>query len=104
MRSHSLTDIGRSATPAYPGAIAVHKLDEGDELEWRRWKPALGNSVLVDIPDKGLWPGKVSWMCSGYDTQLRWRSSRSLTKKSSFKVGPSLAVITSLPSASTAKT
>jgi len=53
---------GRSLpSNSYPGATASYHLDAGEELEWRRWKPSIGHLVIVDIPEKGKWPGKVSF-------------------------------------------
>lgn len=44
----------------YPGVVAAYGLNEEEEHEWRRWTPKAGDVVLVDLPDEGKWPGKVS--------------------------------------------
>jgi hypothetical protein len=43
----------------YPGPVAVFQLNDDDEAEWKRWKPQVGNLVIIDLPDLGKWPGKV---------------------------------------------
>ena len=49
----------------YSGAVSTHELNEEEEREWKKWKPNVGDVVLVDLPDEGIWPGKV---CRNLDT------------------------------------
>jgi hypothetical protein len=52
---------GRPLPPKlHPGAPAKHKLAAGEETEWRKWTPKLGDAVLVELADGQCWPGKVS--------------------------------------------
>ena len=63
--SHALVpgrrDSGSRPLPPkpYPGAVAVHELCEDEEREWRHWTPKIGDVVLVELPEDGIWPGKV---------------------------------------------
>lgn len=43
----------------HPGAIVVHGLNAEEESEWRRWTPKVGDAVLVELPEDGMWPGKI---------------------------------------------
>lgn len=44
---------------AHAGAVAVFDLAKEEEVEWRRWSPKIGDTVLVELSDDGIWPGKV---------------------------------------------
>lgn len=50
---------GRAIVKAHPGAVVLHGLNAEEEHEWRKWTPRIGDVVLVDTPNDGLWPGKV---------------------------------------------
>ncbi len=52
---------GRPLPPkTHSGAAVVHDLCEDEEGEWRRWMPKVGDVVLVELAEDGIWPGKVS--------------------------------------------
>lgn len=50
---------GRPLPASYPGAVAIHCLSPEEEHEWRKWTPKVGDIVLVDTLEDGLWPAKV---------------------------------------------
>ncbi|KAL7421928.1 hypothetical protein Q5752_003700 [Cryptotrichosporon argae] len=43
----------------HPGAVAKWQLDADESQQWRRWTPRAGDLVLVDLPEHGVWPGKI---------------------------------------------
>ena len=52
---------GRLLPPkAHPGVATVHDLSDDEHREWKRWTPKTGDVVLVELPDDGVWPGKVT--------------------------------------------
>ncbi|WVO16117.1 hypothetical protein L204_103784 [Cryptococcus depauperatus] len=56
----SKTDAkGRPLPSPYPGAIAVHAMNNEEEAEWRKWDPKRGDVVVVDTAEDGIWPGKI---------------------------------------------
>lgn len=56
----SKVDDGRPLPPnIYPGPAVTHKLSSGEELEWRKWTPKVGDLVVVDLMHGGCWPGKI---------------------------------------------
>lgn len=50
---------GRPLPASYPGAVVTHGLTPEEEHEWRKWTPKVGDVVLVDTFEDGLWPAKV---------------------------------------------
>lgn len=61
LQSDRFFDEGRPLpVKPHPGAAVVHELSGDEEQQWRRWTPKAGDGVLVDLPDSGIWPGKVS--------------------------------------------
>ncbi|KIR77100.1 hypothetical protein I306_05920 [Cryptococcus gattii EJB2] len=50
---------GRPLPASYPGAVAIHCLSPEEEHEWRKWTPKVGDVVLVDTLEDGLWPAKI---------------------------------------------
>ncbi|KAL0250426.1 hypothetical protein I308_102599 [Cryptococcus tetragattii IND107] len=50
---------GRPLPASYPGAVAIHCLSPEEEHEWRKWTPKVGDIVLVDTLEDGLWPAKI---------------------------------------------
>lgn len=50
---------GRPLPASYPGAVVTHSLTPEEEHEWRKWTPKVGDVVLVDTFEDGLWPAKV---------------------------------------------
>lgn len=43
----------------HPGAPVKHRLSAGEETEWRKWTPKVGDVVLVELANEQVWPGKV---------------------------------------------
>ena len=43
----------------HPGPAIRHKMSTGEELEWKKWTPRVGDTVLVDLSNDESWPGKV---------------------------------------------
>ena len=72
LHSPERRDTGGRLLPSslHPGAPVVHSLNPEEELEWRRWTPRVGDSVLVELSDDGIWPGKVGLP---YHSLLIWR-------------------------------
>ncbi|KAI9639708.1 uncharacterized protein MKK02DRAFT_40031 [Dioszegia hungarica] len=52
-------ETGRSIPKPHLGPVAMYGLCADEEQQWRRWSPKPGDVVLVDLPDNGVWPGKV---------------------------------------------
>lgn len=51
---------GRPLPPRlHPGAPVKHRLSAGEETEWRKWTPKVGDVVLVELANEQVWPGKV---------------------------------------------
>ncbi|UOH79327.1 hypothetical protein LQV05_000324 [Cryptococcus neoformans] len=50
---------GRPLPASYPGAVVTHGLTPEEEHEWRKWTPKVGDVVLVDTFEDGLWPAKI---------------------------------------------
>jgi hypothetical protein len=51
---------GRVIPEPHMGPTRMYGLCADEEQQWRRWSPRPGDVVLVDHPDHGVWPGKVS--------------------------------------------
>lgn len=51
------------------GPVHLYGLCPDEEQQWRRWSPKTDDVVLVDLPEHGVWPGKVSFQL-GYDSDL----------------------------------
>ena len=84
---------GRSLPPqCHPGAPVVHHLAAEEEQEWRKWSPKVGDEVLVELADDGIWPGKVGRLAVSCGSQT---DNRLLTNESSSKAALSPVAITS---------
>jgi hypothetical protein len=35
------------------------KLNDAEEREWNKWQPRVGDLVLIELAQQGVWPGKV---------------------------------------------
>jgi hypothetical protein len=51
---------GRPLPEVHPGPGVVYGLTPEEEHEWRKWSPKVGDVVLVETAEDGIWPGKVS--------------------------------------------
>lgn len=61
MPAHGNPDDGRPLpSRIHPGPARRHNMSDGEELEWKKWSPKVGDMVLVDLRNDEFWPGKVS--------------------------------------------
>lgn len=89
---------GRPLPASYPGAVVTHGLTPEEEHEWRKWTPKVGDVVLVDTFEDGLWPAKVCQKKSK-ERLVYLQSYRLSTRKLFSKAVPSPEAIISSQSA-----
>lgn len=83
-RKEGKDSTGRPLPEVHPGPGVVYGLTPEEEHEWRKWSPKVGDVVLVETAEDGIWPGKVS---RGLATVFSWDdTSQHLSPLSSNRV------------------